>query len=137
MGARVLILLLSQIIKMSLKIRIDRKLERKTNPELEETILAAKKEKAWIGVANKLSYPRRKRIVINLDKIDKESKEGDTIIVPGKVLGEGDVSKRIVIAALSFSEEALKKLKAKKCDTKILIKEIKENPKAQGVKIII
>ena len=122
---------------MSLKIRIDRKLERKTNPELAETILAAKKEKAWIKISNILAYPRRKRIAINLDKIDKESKEGDTIIVPGKVLGEGDISKKIVIAAFSFSQDALKKLKAKKCDTKSLIKEIKENPKAQGVKIII
>src|SRR3989344_7669951 len=109
---------------MSLKIRIDRKLERKTNPELAETILAAKKEKAWIKISNILAYPRRKRIAINLDKIDKESKEGDTIIVPGKVLGEGDISKKIVIAAFSFSQDALKKLKAKKCDTKGLIKEI-------------
>jgi large subunit ribosomal protein L18e len=122
---------------MSLKIRIDKKLERKGNTELAETILLAKKQKAWLKIGNILAYPRRKKVTANLDKIDKESKEGDTIIVPGKVLGQGEISKKIVLVAFSFSEEAEKKLKAKKCEIKSIKEEIKANKNLQGVKIII
>ena len=48
----------------------------------------------------------------------REAKEGDIVIVPGRVLGKGDVSKKLVVCALGFSEEAEKKLKAKKCEIK-------------------
>jgi len=116
--------------------KINKKLERKTNPELVESILKAEKLKPWIPIAHLISYPRRKQISKNLDEIDKEGKEGDTIVVPGKVLGQGNVSKRIRIAAVAFSEQAREKLKAKKCEVVSIKEEIKVNPKAQGLKIL-
>ena len=109
---------------------------RKGNPELEETVLVAKKLKEWARVAEIVAYPRRIRVEANLDRIDKESKEGDIVIVPGRVLGKGDVSKKLVVCALGFSEEAEKKLKAKKCEIKSILDEIKKNPKASGIKLI-
>ena len=111
-------------------------MKRKLNPELVETIIKAKKLEGWIKIAGLLSSPRRNKISVNLDKIDKESKEGDTIVVPGKVLSKGDVSKKIRIAALSFSEKAKGKLKDKKCEIVSILEEIKINPKAKGVKIL-
>lgn len=109
---------------------------RKGNPELLETILLAKKHEAWRKVADILAYPRRKAVRLNLDLIDKESKEGDTIIIPGKVLGEGNLSKKLAIVAFSLSEEARKKLKEAKCSIMSIKDEIKKNPKAQGVKVL-
>lgn len=115
---------------------IDKQAKRKYNPELVETILKAKKHKNWLEVSGLLSLPRKLKIEKNLDEINKESKEADTIIVPGKVLGNGEISKRIRIAALSFSKEAEKKLKEKKCEIVSLKKEIEINPEAKGVKLI-
>lgn len=121
---------------MKSKTKIDKQARKKTNTELVETIIKAKKNDKWLEVAGLLSVPRRLKIEKNLGEIDKESKEGDTIIVPGKVLAEGEISKKIRISALSFSQEAEKKLKAKKCEIISLINEIEKNKKAEGVKIL-
>ena len=118
------------------KTRINRKLKRKTSSDLVETIIKAKKLKAWLKIANLISTPRRKQPVVNLQDIDKETKEGDTVLVPGKVLGQGEISKRIRIAALYFSESARKKLKAGKCEQVSIKEEIKVNPKAQGIRVM-
>jgi len=111
-------------------------MKRKTNPELVRSIIKAKKNKEWLEVASILSGPRRKKISINLDKIDKETKEGDTVVVPGKVLGGGEISKKIRIASLSFSEEAEKKLREKKCEVVSIEEEVRVNPEAKGIKIL-
>ena len=108
---------------------------RKGNPELLETILIAKKHEAWRRVGEILAYPKRKAVLINLGELDKNSKEGDTIVVPGKVLGEGIMSKKIAVVAFAFSKEAEKKLKEKKCDMISVKEEMKKNPKAQGIKL--
>ena len=118
------------------KTLIEKQVARKHNPEIVETAIKAKKSEKWKNVAEILSRPRRLQVIKNLDEIDKESKEGDTIIIPGKVLGNGDMSKKIKIVALSFSQEAERKLKAKKCEMLSLIKEIETNKKADGIKIL-
>ena len=90
----------------------------------------------WRRVAERLSGAARRRAEVNIYNIDKHSKEGDTIVVPGKILSSGEISKKIRIAALAYSKEAEKKLKDKKCEIVSLVEEIKKNPKMQGVKII-
>ncbi len=121
---------------MKTKSKIEKQMKRKTNPELVRSIIKAKKNKEWLEVASILSGPRRKKISINLDKIDKETKEGDTVVVPGKVLGGGEISKKIRIASLSFSEEAEKKLREKKCEVVSIEEEVRVNPEAKGIKIL-
>ena len=116
--------------------KIDKRIKRKTNPEIVETLLAMKKIKEWINIAKIISSSTRKYSSVNLDKIDKETKEGDTIVVPGKILGSGDVTKKLRIVALSFSEQAKNKLKAKKCEIVNLLEEVNKNPKAKGIKVI-
>ena len=109
---------------------------RKTSSEIVETIIAAKKNKAWLKIAHMISGPRRKQASVNLIDIEKETKEGDTVLIAGKVLGSGDVSKKVRVVALYFSEEARKKLKAKKCEVVSVKEEIKVNPKAQGIRVL-
>ena len=111
-------------------------MKRKLNPELVASIMKAKKLEKWLAVAHIISGPRRKKVSVNLDEIDKETKEGDTIVVPGKVLGQGEISKKIRIAALSFSKDAREKLKEKKCEAVSILDEIKINPQARGLKIL-
>ncbi len=59
----------------------------KTNPWIVDTINAAKKNKAWLGVAKLVAGSTRKYAEVNLDEIDKQTKEGDTVVIIGKVLG--------------------------------------------------
>jgi len=121
---------------MKSKTKIEKQAERKKRPSLVETILLAKKNKAWQEVAGFLAAPRRNKVEINLEKIEEASKDGDIIVVPGKVLSQGDISKKIKIVAMSFSEKAREKLLKCKSEILTISEEIKKNPEAKGVQII-
>jgi len=115
------------------KNQINKRIKRKTNPELVETIELAKKNK-HLELAKKLSGPTRLQSKINLEQLDKlDSKK---IIVVGSVLGQGEISKRIEIAALRFSEQAKEKLKNAKIEIKTIKQELKSNKKLEGVRVI-
>ena len=121
---------------MKPKSLIEKQLKRKTNPDLVETIIACKKNKNWEKVASLLSYPKRKRAKVNLEKIEKEAKEGETVLIPGKVLSDGKITKKIKVIALSFSKASEEKLLSSKCEVKTILEEIKLNPDFKGIKII-
>ena len=67
-----------------------------------------KKQKIWLDIAKNISKPRRIRTSVNLWKLEKlAQKNSDKILlVPGKVLGYGDIETKAEIAALEFSEKA-------------------------------
>ena len=121
---------------MKSKTKIEKQLKKKTNSVLVETIILAKKNKSWNGVAGILSSPRRLKLEINLDEINKEAKGNEIIIVPGKVLSIGEINKKFKVVALAFSEKAKEKLNKAGCETSYIINEIKKNPDAKGVKIL-
>lgn len=121
---------------MKSKTKISKQLEKKSNTELVETIIIAKKQEAWIALAGILSGPRRKRICMNLEEIEKQSKEGETIVIPGKVLSQGELTKKIKIVAMTFSDKAKEKLLSSKCQIAYIQDEIKSNPSAKGIKIL-
>lgn len=121
---------------MKSRTKIKSQSSRKTNSELAETIQLALKNKPWNPIAAILSGPTRQYSKINLEKIEKHTKLADTIVIPGKVLSQGNLSKKVRIAALSFSEKAKNKLKESKSEIVSILEEIKKNPKFEGVKII-
>ncbi len=121
---------------MKTKTQIETQLRRKTNPELVKTIIEAKKKKHWLVIAGVLSSPRVKKINVNLDKINEEAKEGEVIVVPGKVLSEGEISKKVKVAAFSFSEKAKEKIANAKGEVLTIMEEIKKNPDAKNVRIV-
>lgn len=69
------------------------------------------KSKLWKRIAEELEKPARHRREVNLYKISKTIKEGETALVPGKVLGVGTLDKDVTVAALSFSAAAKEKIK--------------------------
>lgn len=121
---------------MKSKTSIERQLERKTNPELVKTIIEAKKKKNWLEVAAVLSSPRTKRMNMNLDKINDEAKEGEIVVVAGKVLSQGELNKKIKVVALGFSEMAKEKISKAKGETLTILEEIKKNPEAKNVRFL-
>ena len=122
---------------MKSKTKIMKQLQRKLNPSIVETILAAKKHENWIKVAEILSEPRRKSIDFNLQEISKNAKEGENILIPGKVLSQGEINKKIKIVALGFSSKAKEKLSKSKNEILTIVEEIKKNPGAKGLRIMV
>ncbi len=118
------------------KTKIKKHLRKKTNPEIIETINLAKKQKAWLALAKIVAGAARNYSSINLDEIDKQAATGDIIVIPGKVLGIGEITKKFKICALAFSESAKEKLKKEKIESGFIFEEIKKNPEAKGVKIL-
>lgn len=94
-----------------------------------------KKVKIWKRVAEDLEKPSRNKRVINIYKIDKHTKDKDIVVVPGKVLGTGELSHTINVAAFSFSKDAEKKISEK---GKVLtIRDImKSNPEGKNIRIM-
>ena len=119
---------------MKSKTKIEKQLRRKTNQELVETILAGKKAKNWNGVAGLISAPRKNHKNVNLSDLNKV--EGKIIVVPGKVLSQGELEKKIKIVALNFSESAKEKIKKAGSEAISILEEIKLNPEAKGVTIL-
>jgi large subunit ribosomal protein L18e len=113
-----------------------------TNPLLQDLIGELKKRsieqsaKLWKRVAIDLEKPSRNRRIVNLSRISRYTQENDVIIVPGKVLGSGDLSHKLTISAYQFSDQA--KDKIEKAGSKIitLLELSKQKPNGKKIKII-
>ncbi|MBR9676453.1 50S ribosomal protein L18e [Candidatus Woesearchaeota archaeon] len=105
---------------------------------IEELKKASKEKKSPVlkRVALDLEKPSRQRRIVNLQKINNYSKDGDFVIVPGKVLGDGVIDKKITVAAYQFSEAAAKKLRDNKTSTLSLDELKSKSPKGANIKII-
>ena len=88
--------------------------------------------KIWKSVAKNLEKSNSRKSVVNLSKINKYSRDKETVVVPGKVLGDGELTKDVKVAAFQFSETAKEKLK-----NRLSIEELmKQNPKGKNTRII-
>tara|TARA_Y100000310_G_scaffold267387_1_gene279353 strand:+ start:363 stop:710 length:348 start_codon:yes stop_codon:yes gene_type:complete len=94
---------------------------------------ASKEESGfWKRIRKELERSRRNRREVNIERLEKHTKDKEVVVVPGKVLGDGELNHEITVAALQFSEKAKEKIKKT-----MTIKELlKENPKGKGVRII-
>jgi len=113
-----------------------------TNPRLKQLILDLKllgnKQKIalWKRIAKDLERPTRIRRKVNLEKIEKHLRDGETALVPGKLLSIGHLTKKAEIAAYQASTSALEKIQ--KAGSKFLTIEelMKNNPNGKKVRII-
>ena len=118
------------------------KRSRKTNPNLEMLIAELKKlsrdnEAAiWRDVAKRLEKPSRVWAEVNVSAIERHANAKENIVVAGKLLGFGNLTKPVNIAAFSASASA--RTKVEKSGGKFMdILELAEaNPKGSGVRIM-
>ena len=89
--------------------------------------------KLWSRVRYLLEVPSRKRAAVNIYKINRYTKAGDNVVVPGKVLSTGSMDHKISIAAVEFSGTALERLRTADCS----IVKIQDMLGAKKVSIII
>jgi large subunit ribosomal protein L18e len=113
-----------------------------TNPELTGLIRLLRKKateneaRIWRSIAEDLSPSRKKRIVVNISKINRHTQKDEKVVVPGKVLGTGKIDHPINIAAFAFSEQAQKKILSVKGKCMSIPELIEKDPKGSHVKII-
>ena len=113
-----------------------------TNPELASTIGYLKRmgrqhqTPLWMAVASYLSKSRRSRIVLNLGQVSRHAKDGDTVVVPGKVLGSGEPSVKLTIAAFKFSPSALVKVQKAGGRCMAIPRLADENPRGTKIRLL-
>jgi large subunit ribosomal protein L18e len=95
-----------------------------------------KEAPVWAAVAKALNRPRRKGVSVNLFSIEKSAKAKDAVVVPGSVLGFGDVSKAVNVAALRFSASAKQKIENAGGKCMGIQDMAKSNPTGKGVRIL-
>lgn len=98
---------------------------------------AAGDSRFWKRVESLLSRPRSRLAEVNVGKIARLTQKGDRVVVPGKVLGKGEINHSVTIAALSFSSTALSKLRSAGCKVMRLDEFTMVEQKGSGVKIIV
>jgi len=90
----------------------------------------------WRKVAYELSRPRRQKVEVNLSKIDQYGTEDSTVLVPGKVLAAGSLSKKLTVAAFSFSAKARDLIGAAGGKAVTIDSLQKSNPEGRNVLIV-
>ena len=96
----------------------------------------ARDSKFWKRVLDDLKKPSRQRRVVNLYKIDRFAKDGETVVVPGKVLSLGNINKKVDVAAFNFSSEAKKKIEGANGKTLSIDELFQQNPDGKKVRIL-
>ena len=103
-----------------------------------ELKLASKKNNApiWSRLAELALRPSSARRTINIGQIAKFVKDSDVIVVPGKVLGTGNISPKIKLCSFSISTSAAKKILQSGGKILSFSELIKSHPTGKGVIII-
>jgi len=114
----------------------------KTNPVLINLIHELKKHSIekeapiWKDIALRLEKPSQNWSEVNLNRISKYINEKETALIPGKVLSTGTLTKKVSIAAWSFSERAVEKIKKAGGTTMSIEDLMKKNPNGKDIRIM-
>jgi len=90
----------------------------------------------WRALEAELAGPSANRREINVRRLAKVTKDGEVVVIPGKILGTGNLGHKLTVCAFSISESAAKKVT--ESGGKIVTFEdlIKKHPDGKGVRII-
>jgi large subunit ribosomal protein L18e len=99
-------------------------------------MLSREKKPIWKRVIKELGRPRKDTVEVNLSKLESYGSKDGTVLVPGKVLGSGMLTKKMTVAAFSFSESA-KRLISEAGGKTLTIEALhKANPEGRDVRIL-
>ncbi len=90
----------------------------------------------WKKIAKDLEKSNKNWRKVNLSRIALYTKPKDIIVVPGKVLGNGDLSHEVIVFAWKFSQQAKEKIKKMKGKALSLRDLLNSKYKTSEVKII-
>ena len=114
----------------------------KTSPRLEGLIADLKSTTresgagVWHDVAARLEKPRSTHAEVNLGRIERYAREDETVIVPGKVLGSGALTKAVTVAAVDFSGSAETKIRQVDGTPIDVAQLLEDNPEGSNVRVM-
>ncbi len=114
----------------------------KSNPRLKELIRFLKQASSehevsiWKDIAFRLEKPRNNYAEVNISKINRYVANGETIIIPGKVLGSGVLENSVTVAALNFSDVAAVKIAGANGKCMSIEELVAANPKGSHIRIL-
>jgi large subunit ribosomal protein L18e len=97
---------------------------------------AENKAQIWRDIAKYLSRPRQQRATVNVSQLNRYTKNDETAVVPGKVLGAGIMDHPITVAAFNFSDQARSKILAVNGRCLTIPELLEEKPGGANIKII-
>ena len=119
-----------------------KQINRKSNSSLVKTIMdlkeASRKNDAplWRSIATRLEGSSRNWPSVNISKLEYNINKNGKAIIPGKLMGTGIVTKKMTVAAYSFTDSAKEKIQSAggKCLT--YNEMIKATPKGTDIVVI-
>ena len=114
----------------------------KENPELVHLLVelrrAARAHDApiWTRVADRLERARHQTTPLNVGALDRLANAEETVAVPGKLLADGPLSKRLTVGAFAFSAEARAKIHAAGGTALSLHDLLRAKPDGAGVRLL-
>ncbi len=90
----------------------------------------------WMDLADRLARSNRSRAEVNLSRLDRYSEKNDTVLVPGKVLGSGNLSHSLSVAAFSFSDRARSRIQSAGGEILSVEELLERNPSGSNVSIM-
>ncbi len=113
-----------------------------TNPERLELVRRLHKAsqggkvELWSALAEYIEQSKRSRVAVNLSRINRNTTDGEVVVVPGKTLASGIITHPVTVAAFSFSNKARERVEKAggRCIT--ISEMIAQNPNGSNVKII-
>ena len=118
------------------------KKNRKTNQSLIALIGDLKEQSRstgsalWRDVARRLESSRSNWAEPNLSRLSRHASTEDMVLVPGKLLGSGEVEGKPSVAAYSVSSGARTKIEGAGGRVLTIRELMKENPEGKGVRIL-
>ena len=115
---------------------------RKENPELVRTLLELKRAARahdapiWADVAEHLARARHQRTPVNVGHLDRLVTADETVVVPGKLLAEGSLHKKLTVAAFHYSAEARLKIHHAGGTALTIPELLKAKPDGTGVRLL-
>jgi large subunit ribosomal protein L18e len=96
----------------------------------------AGKAPIWKRLESELESPRANKSEINISKLARVTRDGETIFVPGKIMGSGRIDHKLTICAFSVSQKATKKLIDSGSKILTMTDLVESFPEGSGVRLI-
>ena len=93
-----------------------------------------KKAPIWTAVARSLNRPRRQARDVNV--FDLDMTPATEVIVPGKILGAGQLTRKLIVAAVTVSPQAREKITKAGGTVYTIQQMIEKNPTGKGVQVL-
>ena len=90
----------------------------------------------WASVADRLERPRHQSVPLNVGRLDRLAEPEETVAVPGKLLADGPLSKRLTVGAFAYSAEARAKIHAAGGSALSLHDLVRAKPDGAGVRLL-